>query len=201
MISQTFIIRSLLQLYIVHFTQKKQNARKKLRQIFFFFSSLFYTVTVPLSLCRIAMVDGLMFTEWQRHKFRSKVTFTGVRQDRRRRSWKSKPERVLEPLRFARVSHTPCRGHGSSCLRRRRPLTSDLYLYPPPGRAKVALAFVYIFNVSAVDLSLVVAGCVCKHVLESVGFSQEKAHLLIAPVDCGKVLQQHEKTLKREQVK
>lgn len=38
-------------------------------------------------------------------------------------------------------------------------------------------------------LSLVVAGSVCKHVLQSVSFSQQETHLLVAPVDCGKVLQ------------
>lgn len=38
-------------------------------------------------------------------------------------------------------------------------------------------------------LSLVVARCVRKHVLQSVSFSQEETHFLVPPVDCGNVLQ------------
>lgn len=45
-------------------------------------------------------------------------------------------------------------------------------------------------------LPLIVTGCICKHVLESVSFSQQQAHLLVPPVDGGKVLQKHEKALK-----
>jgi hypothetical protein len=44
-------------------------------------------------------------------------------------------------------------------------------------------------------LSAVVVGGICKHVLESVGLSQQQPDLLIAPVDCGQVLQQHEEAL------
>lgn len=65
MISQTFIIRSFLQLYIVHLLKEtKRKEKVKTNIFFFFFSSLFYTVTVPLSLSRIVMVDGVMSTEW-----------------------------------------------------------------------------------------------------------------------------------------
>lgn len=44
-------------------------------------------------------------------------------------------------------------------------------------------------------LPLVVARCICKHVLQPVGLSQEEAHLLITPVDGGQVLQQHQEAL------
>lgn len=44
-------------------------------------------------------------------------------------------------------------------------------------------------------LSAVVVGGVCEHVLESVGLGQQQPDLLVAPVDCGQVLQQHEKAL------
>lgn len=44
-------------------------------------------------------------------------------------------------------------------------------------------------------LSAVVVGGVGKHVLESVGLGQQQPDLLIAPVDRGQVLQQHEEAL------
>lgn len=51
---------------------------------------------------------------------------------------------------------------------------------------------VWVFVLSGVGFSsLVVAWCVSKHVFESVGLSQKQPHLLIAPVYCGKVLQEH----------
>lgn len=48
---------------------------------------------------------------------------------------------------------------------------------------------------TAEGLPPVVARCICKHVLQSVGLSQEEAHLLITPVDGGEVLQQHQEAL------
>lgn len=137
MISQTFIIWSFLHLYIVHFLKETKHKEKVKTNIFFSF--LFYTVTVCRSLFRIWMVDGLMLTEWEQQEFRSRVTFTGIPQDRRRATW-----RLLELLRFVRISHTRCRGHSTSCLRHRQLLTFDLCPPPPPGRAKGLLAFVYI---------------------------------------------------------
>lgn len=44
-------------------------------------------------------------------------------------------------------------------------------------------------------LSAVVVGGVGKHVLESVGLSQQQPDLLVAPVDGRQVLQQHEEAL------
>lgn len=43
--------------------------------------------------------------------------------------------------------------------------------------------------------SLVVVGRVSKGKLQPVGFSQQYAHFLIAPVHCGKVLQENHQTL------
>lgn len=47
-------------------------------------------------------------------------------------------------------------------------------------------------------LPLVVAGSVCEHVLESVSFGQEETHLLVPPVDRGKVLQEDEEALRKK---
>lgn len=49
---------------------------------------------------------------------------------------------------------------------------------------------------AASDLSFVVAGRVCEHVLQSISLSQEETHFLVTPMDCRKVLQQHKKALK-----
>lgn len=50
-------------------------------------------------------------------------------------------------------------------------------------------------DAAAAGLPLVVARCICKHVLQPVGLSQEEAHLLVTPVDGGEVLQQHQQAL------